>query len=291
MLKERKLDDYLFFKVFRNSFLKKKILKYNSHFLFNQINCEANGDAFFEGFENYSNSIEEIAYCKKFYSLNRPGFTLADFIFNNDNYIESLAPEKSTTFILTQENTRSQGSVFSNIKLSLESDLLISFQFLISEANYRNKGSDGFAFLILDEKTLPRYYKCGNFLGYHSIPKNKGCVAIEFDTYMNHNEPNGNHISFQGCDHQNELSSFHKFSIDSSEVPFNMKDGITHYVDIIFNKKNTSFSVIIDSFELLKNIYVPDLVGLEKAYFGFTSATGKRTYSKHSISDCIVKVL
>ncbi|KAN0030948.1 hypothetical protein ACTA71_009598 [Dictyostelium dimigraforme] len=244
-----KNNDELFFKVFRNVFLKNKVLD-NSFFIFDNKTSNTNGNAFFEDKEE----------------------------------------AKSNKFNLTNHGSNQIGSVFSNIKLPIESDLLIRFTFQISKPEGDNVGADGFAFVIqsISNKEHSYRYSGGSTLGYRDIQKGDGCVAVEFDTYQNEDEPNGNHISIQGTDTRGKaLSSSHACSIASSVPSFSMKDGLQHEVEIKFNHKETSLTIIVDSVELLNNIHVPDLVGLKQAYFGFTAACGY-FHSKHSIVSCEV---
>ncbi|KAM9997679.1 hypothetical protein ACTFIY_007327 [Dictyostelium cf. discoideum] len=225
-------------------------------FLFNIKNTKVNGDAFFEDREG-----------KK--------------IINNE-------ANESTKFVLTDEVGFKAGSVFSVVKLSLETNLLIKFEFQISKTS--NSGADGFAFVIQSNSNDTLGPKGGS-IGYSTIPKKDGAVAIEFDTHQNNEnnlgDPNNNHISIQKCDENRTLSSFHKYSLAYANPPFIMKDGLSHKVDIQFNQKNTTLSVTLDSVKLINDTHVPDLIGLKQAYIGFTASTGS-SYSKHSILICEV---
>ncbi|KAK5584223.1 hypothetical protein RB653_005831 [Dictyostelium firmibasis] len=236
-------------------------------FLFSNLNTKVNGVAFFE-------------------DKDGKNITTTNNEQNQSNW------SLSNKFSLTNDICFIVGSVFSSIKLSLEeSDILIRFTFEISKPPLGdvNKGADGFAFVIQsnDENSLGTL---GEGIGYHSIPKKDGCVAVEFDTHMNDGESNSNHISIQGCSEDNYLSSLNKYSLFSVQPSFSMVDGLKHMVEIKFNQKQTNLSVSIDNVNLLNNIHVPGLVGLKQAYFGFTSATGSE-HSKHSIINCeIIKL-
>ncbi|KAM9955545.1 hypothetical protein ACTFIW_000450 [Dictyostelium discoideum] len=226
-------------------------------FLFNIKNTKVNGDAFFE---------------------DRDGKK----IINNE-------ANESTKFVLTDEVGFKVGSVFSVVKLSLETNLLIKFEFQISKIS-SNSGADGFAFVI-QSNSNDSIGGGGGSIGYSTIPKKDGAVAIEFDTHKNDEnnlgDPNHNHVSIQKCEENRTLSSFHKYSLAYADPSFTMKDGLPHKVDIQFNQKNTTLSVTIDSVKLINDTHVPDLIGLKQAYIGFTASTGSN-YSKHSILICEV---
>ncbi|KAN0028695.1 hypothetical protein ACTFIV_010544 [Dictyostelium citrinum] len=218
-------------------------------FLFNIQNTKLNGEAYFE---------------------DRDGKKI-----NNGQVSES------TKFVLTDEAINKVGSVFSVIKLSLETNLLIKFEFQVSRA----AGADGFAFVIQSNGN-DTIGSNGGGIGYSSIPKKDGAVAIEFDTHKNdEGDPNDNHISIQTCSENRELSTHHKYSLASANPSFSMKDGLPHKVEIQFNQKNTTLSVTVNSVKLINDTHVPDLVGLKQAFIGFTAATGS-DYSKHSILIC-----
>ncbi|KAK5584222.1 hypothetical protein RB653_005830 [Dictyostelium firmibasis] len=312
--------DELFFKVFRNVFLKNKVLD-NSFYIFDNTTTRANGDAFFEDNNGIKIKKEEkqqerpspYARTKMRINPSLRNLTINDNNNNNNNINNNNDNNnnnnnnndnnnnnnnnnkgnekreiKSNKFNLTNDKSDQVGSVFSNIKLPLESDLLVKFTFEISKPQEHNEGADGFAFVIQSSSDKEHSYRYtgGATLGYHDIPKKDGAVAVEFDTYMNEDEPNNNHISIQGCSENGRgLSSSNKYSVASAVPSFPMKDGLPHKVEIKYNHKETSLSVSVDSVELLNNIHVPDLVGLKQAYFGFTSATGY-FHSKHSILYC-----
>ncbi|KAN0009269.1 hypothetical protein ACTFIU_006544 [Dictyostelium citrinum] len=306
--------DELFFKVFRNVFLKNKVLN-NSFFVFDNKNSKTNGDAFFEDSNGitiqkelkqdesspYRRMKMRINPSLQHLSLNNNNNTNNNNNSNNNNNNNTSNNNNnnnkeneiiSNKFILTNDRSNQVGSVFSTIKLPMESDLLIKFTFEISKPQGENAGADGFAFVIqsVSDKEHSGRYSGGATLGYNDIPKGDGCVAVEFDTYRNEDEQNDNHVSIQGSNNninRRNLSSSNQFSIASAVPSFSMKDGLQHNVEIKFNHKETSLSVSIDSVDLLNNIHVPDLVGLKRAYFGFTSATGY-FHSKHSILYCEV---
>ncbi|KAM9955544.1 hypothetical protein ACTFIW_000449 [Dictyostelium discoideum] len=295
----------LFFKVYRNIFLKNKID--NSFFVFNNKNSTTNIDAFFEDDKGYKIQKElkqdkpspyrrtkmRVNPSLQHLSLNNNNNdnNNNNNNNNNDNNDNDNNEEKeiiSNKFVLTNDSGDQVGSVFSKIKLPMDSDLLIKFTFKISKPQGNNVGADGFAFVIqsISDNQCSSRYSGGTTLGYHDIAKGDGCVAVEFDTYRNDDEQNDNHISIQGTNNKRgNLSSSNQFSIASAVPSFSMKDGFEHNVEISFNHNETSLSISVDSVQLLNNIHVPDLVGLKKAYFGFTGASGY-FHSKHSILYC-----
>ncbi|EGC39586.1 hypothetical protein DICPUDRAFT_19917, partial [Dictyostelium purpureum] len=295
---DQEKNEKLFFSVFRNIFLFNYIMKYNRVFKFNKLTSKGNGNSFFIN-SNGNQIFTKREMLKRYHSINplvqrgrnnylnnttNPINNNNNNNNNNDNDNNEEDEELKNIVSFQIINYRDQvGSVWSNIKIPFKSDLLIKFSFEITtETHNGNAGGDGFALVFQGEGNhiTTSTNLGGESIGYSGL---KGYCAVEFDTYRNENEPNGNHISLQGTNESNILSSNHKYSLACKSPTFEIKDGNLHNVEITFHRESTSISVVVDSVELLSNIHVPNLVGVQNSYVGVTAASGY-FYSHHRIN-------
>jgi len=162
-------------------------------------------------------------------------------------------------------------------------DFKSQFTFRMLEYGGLGGGADGLVFILMDARLPVTVTTAGGKLGYHGI---KTSLAIEFDTYYNYNwaDPDNNHVSI----HSNgpfANSVHHNSALETSLLPYPMKDGDPHYVTILYQKHllQVYFDKIPDPV-LSKHVDIDALLKLNNGpvWIGFTSATGNG-WSNHDI--------
>lgn len=176
------------------------------------------------------------------------------------------------------------GGMFAKQAIHLKNNGSFSthFAFRVSDPDPDNGGSDGFAFVIAEAVTAePQLGGGGGNLGYAGIPGKS--VAVEFDTYQNEWDPNGNHIGYQ--------SGMANAHIETQIPPVDMSDGGVKYVWIDYTDSG-ALDVRISDTDIrpatsLINCYSSSLPCIYPQsegdfYVGFTGATGGG-YENHDI--------
>ncbi len=185
--------------------------------------------------------------------------------------IQSIAPS-DTRLRLTTNASGQLGAGWTLTKQRIGDGFDTTFQFQISQLVWG--GADGFAFVI-QNSAANALGGGGGSIGYAGITAS---LAIEFDTYRNNDDPNGNHISVHTLG-INPNSSLESASIGWATMS-NMKDGNWHLVRVRYVvQPKPQLSIYIDNaaaplvnvaVDIVSKLQLPDAT----AWLGFTGATG-----------------
>jgi glucose/arabinose dehydrogenase len=205
------------------------------------------------------------------------GLLSMDIVYSDFNLATDLTLNGDASFAngalnLTTAAADKAGSAFYNTALSI--DASTSFQTSFQFKLYGGKGaggSDGFAFVLQNSSAgLNAIGSKGGGLGYKNITNS---LAIEFDTYQNSFDSNGNHLSLLG---NGDVTT----SLVSANPVFDLNSGSSRNAWIDYDAASDTLKVYISetavkpTTELLSyNIDLAATLG-SNAYFGFTAATG-----------------
>ncbi|MEI8203117.1 MAG: LamG-like jellyroll fold domain-containing protein, partial [Bacteroidota bacterium] len=172
-----------------------------------------------------------------------------------------------TTYQLTSNGAWQNGSVWYQNYMTLNADFDITAQLYLG-TNHTNTGADGIAFVMQPLST--GLGSVGGGMGYQGISPS---VEVEFDTYLNPNDPNNNHISIQTNGNTNTNSG----SKGGFTPGGYLADGNWHTARFTWNHSSHTLAVYWDGVQRIT--YTNDLVstyfsGNPKVYWGFTAATG-----------------
>jgi hypothetical protein len=206
----------------------------------------------------------------------------ADFTFDDFSQIAGLSLNGSaaqfgnvlrlTPFL----DSPTAGSAWFTNKQPVQDGFETTFQFQITALGgildcEGNTGADGFAFVIQNER-ISALGNTGGNLGYSGIANS---LAVEFDTWCNPSDPNGNHVSVhtRGKDPN---SSDEAFSLVSATVIPNMSDGNIHTVKI--NYVPGTMRIFLDNLMtpiLEVSVDLASTLNLDggQVWVGFTAAT------------------
>ena len=172
------------------------------------------------------------------------------------------------------------GAAWSAERLSVAKGFDATFSFQVTQCDSSLGGGDGFAFVIqnCDAYALGAF---GGGMGYggfgrHAEMAISNSLVVEFDTFANSWDPNGNHISVQTRGTERNAPD-HKFSLGAATDIPNLKDGKCHLVKISYRTPGT-LSVYIDQFRKPALVVAVDLnktlrLSMGRAWLGFTAAT------------------
>ena len=178
--------------------------------------------------------------------------------------------------VLTPASYAQAGSAFNTSRLQLGSDYSFSaaFQFRISDSG--RGGADGIVFVL--QTATNTAGSTGGGMGYAGIPNS---VGIEFDTWKNSADPNGNHV---GVNLNGSTAS-----AVTADAPVNLEDGQLKYAWVDYNGSTNSLEVRLANNQtrpgsplIAHTVDVESVLGQPLAYTGFTAATGG-AYAKHVI--------
>ena len=169
------------------------------------------------------------------------------------------------------------GAIWNNTKQEINHGFETSFKFQVTDPKEGTISGDGFAFIIQNNNELAIGSGGGN-KGYGGIAGSgiANSVAIEFDTYKNGGEANGNHISVQtnGTGH-NTIDPDYSLGT-ATNIP-NLADGNEHEVKVKYTPGN--LEIFLDDLTdpvLVVPVDLDTTLNLDngKAWLGFTGATG-----------------
>ncbi len=180
--------------------------------------------------------------------------------------------------------SRIQGGNFLHEEQKLAGEFKTDFAFRITNPggfsdSFDEQGGDGFAFLIQTHSDT--FGSAGGGLGYAGIPQS---VAVEFDTWHNADlsDPSSNHIGIMVDGSTTHVSG------DSVDVAENFDNGELWHAWVEYD--GTKLDVYADmsttrpaSPLLSQVIDIPAILGAERAWVGFSSATGE-AYEQACIS-------
>lgn len=226
--------------------------------------------------------------------------------YPNFNYTRKLnmaarAKKQDSLLTLTGNSINEIGVVWYADKIPINESFQTEFSFIFDHGNNFNNddgslpGADGIAFVIQNESS----YSIGSYGGDIGYGGMNNAVAIEYDTYhngpqqiVNYNDPNGNHIAVQ-IPVFNKISAKHspENTLAINDKILEIKNGKRYYSRIEYNHIDKNLKVYISEnnfFFLLSPVIeinqfsLPDYIGNDEAYIGFTSATGSAT-ERHNL--------
>lgn len=196
----------------------------------------------------------------------------------------------------------SRGALWHALPVPLTNGFETEFRFRMSDGD-NNKyednsepGADGIAFVI-QSASPGAVGEAGYGIGYHGL---RNSLAVEFDTYNNDenqiddmHDPNGSHVAVQ-CAGSGPNSADHTSGacLGISDTVTLRADGRDHWAKIVYDAAGKTLKIFLDTagyyFAPALTIEdfdlggLPDLIDGDKAYVGFTSATGN-AYERHII--------
>lgn len=199
------------------------------------------------------------------------GFDFSDFSSIKGLNLVDKATQQGSKLQITPAQQYQAGAAWYATQQSVSKGFTTTFTFQFT--NESSPPADGIAFLIQNEKSKA-IGLTGGAIGYQGI---RDSLAVEFDTYQNPGEPNGNHIAVESCGTMgNADSSACQLGITTSIGK--IADGNVHTVTIsytpgtllvFFDDPLTPVLVVnVNLSKLLK------LAGGSKAWAGFTGSTG-----------------
>jgi hypothetical protein len=196
---------------------------------------------------------------------------------------------------LTPEATRQSGSAYFDNLQPVKNGFITTFTYNITDPNQVGGlyPADGLTFAIQNAVAgLGALGGPGGNLGYGPSAGASGAIdnslVVEFDTYFNDWDPNGNHIAVQSCGPGLGNSPAHSAS-NSENYPdchLAINPSIStllgqHTVTVAYNATLHTLNVQLDSAQVLSlsNFHVENYVNLagpslDSAYVGFTAGTG-----------------
>jgi flagellin-like hook-associated protein FlgL len=186
----------------------------------------------------------------------------------SDNMITvGSAHREGTKFVLTPNENYRRGAIWSEEKVNLRHDFTLTAKIYLGD---NPGGADGITFTIQNspDGTHALGWTGGN-LGYAVIPNS---IAVEFDTFKNGGEINGNHIAF---DINGKIDNQ---SLSAYPLPEPLENGKEIPVTIQWeylgdDKGKLKVTIFNRTYEqVYENI--SHIFGGYEAYIGFTGATG-----------------
>ena len=188
---------------------------------------------------------------------------------------------------LTAAQAWSRGAAWTATPRAVRDGFVASVSFSITDAGgvsdiSGKTGADGLAFVIQSESGSPLGF-AGEEQGYGGITRS---LAIEFDTWKNIGDPDGNHISVQSRG-VSANSSLHQYSLGFALAPVDLSDGVVHAVRVeyipgllnVYLDGALALSVAVDLTNI-GGVSILDSAG--NAWLGFTAATGA-AYENHDL--------
>ncbi len=202
---------------------------------------------------------------------------------------------------LTPDDSRNNaGSAWYLTQQSVANGFTTVFQFQITHDPQNGPGpADGFAFVVQnshnygDPGPLSALAGTSGDIGYGSTPSDEGVtpidnsIAIEFDTFQDSWDPNGNHIAVQSCgtgnntpDHGATCNSDQSANLGIVTPSVNLADGNVHTVILQYDPG--TLSIYLDdpgTPVLIVPLQLSNLLSLngQTAYVGFTGSTADST--------------
>ena len=208
---------------------------------------------------------------KEWFSGTPAGYTY-DLVVNRRPHAHRLegvtigsAHREGNRIILTPNERSQRGAFWSNEKVDLTKNFTVKANLYLGN---RPQGADGIAFVIQNSPQGKNAIGAlGGGLGYGGI---KNSFAIEFDTWKNPRDINGNHLGF---DINGSLNS--KVAIplpqpleSGKEIPVTIK---WNYLGN--NRAQVNVEIFGQTYSYTLN-NIEQLFGGKEAYIGFTGATG-----------------
>ena len=168
---------------------------------------------------------------------------------------------------LTAGGFRQSGSAWATQKIDLSQSFESSFKVYL---HHFTPGADGFAFVVQAEgpRALGGW---GGGLGYRGI---KRSVAVEFDTFKNPTDPDGNHIAVV----HGGNPDFHA-AVGEPSIPLYGRPFVAR---VVYDAATTDLQVYLKGLQageaeqlvLDHKVDLASEVGASSAWVGFTAATG-----------------
>ncbi|PSF36651.1 crotonobetainyl-CoA--carnitine CoA-transferase [Aphanothece hegewaldii CCALA 016] len=208
-------------------------------------------------------------------------FNYSNFASTNGLTLNGNAATVRKVLQITPASTDQVGSVFYNNALTVDGDTSFQTHFQFSlKRGQKTKGAHGFVFMLQNSQSnVNALGKYGSYLGYGSYSTTKPVIskslAVEFDTYKNLWDNNGNHVAILRDGNVKTALAQGNPSFDlNSGNPINAwidYDAITDQLRVFLSE--TTIKPIIPLIS-----YTTDLSSIvgSKAYVGFSAGTRKR---------------
>jgi uncharacterized repeat protein (TIGR01451 family) len=236
-----------------------------------------------------------------------PSFSDFSSIPNPNLILHGRAAKSGTNVLrLTPASQGAPGSAWFRIAQPVAGGFTTTFTFQISSPGEASIPADGIAFVIQNDPsgTAALDMAGGGSIGYGSSPDaNSGTpishsLAVEFDTFQNTHDPDGNHIAVQSCgsgpNSSDETATYGDGRTpcnlgSTSSLPITLSDGNPHTVRIDYEPpscgecRGTLHVILLDDpvhpVDLFSDGIPVDLSSLGlgtggTALVGFTAATG-----------------
>ena len=210
-----------------------------------------------------------------------PGSCLAYPNFSSSKGLNLMgsAEQLGDVLRLTQAGGDLQAQTWFASKVPVAGGFTTEFHFQITErggiGDEDGPGADGITFAIQNSSATATTGAIGGALGYFGIPNS---LAVEFDTYRNPYDLNGNHV---GVD-------LGESSLEAVALTPLLQDGDVHTARILY-RPNGTLVVYVDDLQtpaLTVQVDLSTALALDsgKAFVGFTAATGEGV-ENHDVLD------
>ncbi len=203
-------------------------------------------------------------------------FKSKDFqIAKKDLFISGQSSVVKERLRLTSAAANQSGACWFNQKIGIKNGFETEFTFEINSNDAKEKGGDGFAFVLHNQGTNTPA-SIGDGLGYQKI---MNAIVIEFDTHKDDDDKTRNQVALMEFD-GNTKRYTRKSTVH--EIP-ELNDGKSHFARIEY--RNGWLHFFLDSYifpVLSSKIDISDILKAETAWIGFTASTSN-AYSNHDI--------
>ena len=202
-------------------------------------------------------------------STRADGFSYSDFSSTAGLTLTGAATQQGSMLRLTPDATYQQGSAWYTEQMSVQNGFTTQFQFQVTNTVNQGVEADGIWFLV----------QTAGLLGGRDTALEANSVWIEFDTYQNPWDPNGNHIAVMSCgaslpstfitDHLNGCTQ----GINAN-LPVTLADGSVHTSNITY--LDGEMGIALDGTQVLNVPINLNAINLNNgnAWVGFATTTG-----------------
>ncbi len=182
---------------------------------------------------------------------------------------------------LTAAKPQQSGACWYQKKVNIETGFETEFTFLLSDNDTKEKGGDGFAFVIHHQPTATARAE-GDAIGYKKI---ENAVVLEFDTHIDKDDKSRNQVALM--EYMPQSKTYERLAT-VHDIP-ELNDGKEHFARVEYRDGWLQFYIDSYSFPVLSTkINIATEIGAKEAYLGFTAATGN-AYSNHDILGWTIK--
>lgn len=211
-------------------------------------------------------------------------FSYPDFSSTSGLVLNGQAARNGSKLTLTPATTNQAGTAWSQTEINLGNQASFStvFSFDIQGRGGAGGGADGLTFTL--QNNTNSQGSIGGGIGYAGIPNS---VTVEFDTYNNWEypvyDPSSNHVGIN--------TNGNLYSIATRSVFPDFDNGATWWAWVDYDGAHKSLAVRwaevairpLDAMLTVSDLNLPDILGDNNVFVGFTAATGDG-YGEHNIT-------